>query len=162
MHAKITHDSLCVDKSESLLLGHILIAPGKMDWRPHVVSGPVPEASHFHNAPVAAYVSLNDYAGNFGHALYVRMLCLRTAWLSSCLERSCSCSKHFQMWVHRQDSQQLPIWHGCADLQDFLFPLFNTLDVMGAYQPDFQLILAQHQVQLFTCFACQAWQTIGS
>lgn len=31
-------------------------------------------------------------------------------------------------------------------LFDFLFPVFNTLSIVGAYHPDFQLLLAEHQV----------------
>lgn len=31
-------------------------------------------------------------------------------------------------------------------LFDFLFPVFNMLYIMGAYDPEFQLLLADHQV----------------
>ena len=31
-------------------------------------------------------------------------------------------------------------------LQDFLFPIFNTLSLLGLYDPGFQLLLAKHQV----------------
>ena len=58
----------------------------------------MPQNAPFSTAPVAAYVSLNDYPGNFGHALY-----------------------------------------------DFLFPVFNILQLMNLYDPDFQLLLAEHQ-----------------
>lgn len=31
-------------------------------------------------------------------------------------------------------------------LFDFLFPVFNTLQLLDVYHPDFQLLLAEHQV----------------
>ena len=33
-------------------------------------------------------------------------------------------------------------------LYDFLFPVFNQMQLMGLYHPNFQLLLAQHQVLL--------------
>ncbi len=31
---------------------------------------------------------------------------------------------------------------------DFLFPVFNTLQLLDVYHPDFQLLLAKHQVNI--------------
>ena len=70
-----------------------------MPWAPTVTDGYIPAQAPFNKASVVAYVSLNDFAYNFGHALY-----------------------------------------------DFLFPVFNVLQLMKVYQPDFQLLLAKHQV----------------
>ena len=56
-------------------------------------------------SPVAVLASLNDFAYNFGHALF-----------------------------------------------DFLFPVFNQLQLLGLYHPNFQLLLASHQV--FPCSQC--------
>ena len=39
-------------------------------WGPAVVPGPLPAKAAFNTAPVAALASLNDLAGNFGHALF--------------------------------------------------------------------------------------------
>ena len=36
-------------------------------------------------------------------------------------------------------------------LFDFLFPVFNTLQLMDMYHPDFQLLLAEHQVSGLFC-----------
>lgn len=63
------------------------------------MAGDIPEGVVFSDAPVVAYASLNDFAGNFGHALF-----------------------------------------------DFLFPVFNMLQLVSFYTPAFQLLLAQHQV----------------
>lgn len=70
-----------------------------MHWAPTTLVGDIPPEATFNDAPVVAYVSLNDFAGNFGHALF-----------------------------------------------DFLFPVFNALDLTNTYRPDFQLLLAKHQV----------------
>ncbi|KAK9794589.1 hypothetical protein WJX73_000137 [Symbiochloris irregularis] len=77
---------------------HVHIPPSYLDWAPKVKEGSIPEEAVFSSAPVAAYASLNDFAYNFGHALF-----------------------------------------------DFLFPVFNALQLLNLYSPDFQLILAQHQ-----------------
>ena len=71
-----------------------------MDWAPKAVPGALPPDAIFSDAPVVAYVSLNDAVFNFGHALF-----------------------------------------------DFLFPVFNTLQLMDMYHSDFQLLLAEHQVR---------------
>ena len=75
------------------------MSPSPMDWAPKAVAGSIPEGAVFSDAPVVAYVSLNDAGFNFGHALF-----------------------------------------------DFLFPVFNTLQLLDVYHPDFQLLLAKHQV----------------
>ncbi|KAA6418193.1 MAG: hypothetical protein FRX49_11851 [Trebouxia sp. A1-2] len=78
--------------------GHLSMSPSPMDWAPKAVAGSIPEGAVFSDAPVVAYVSLNDAGFNFGHALF-----------------------------------------------DFLFPVFNTLQLLDVYHPDFQLLLAKHQ-----------------
>ncbi|KAL0030947.1 hypothetical protein WJX79_003275 [Trebouxia sp. C0005] len=78
--------------------GHLSMSPSPMDWAPKAVAGSIPEGAVFSDAPVVAYVSLNDAVFNFGHALF-----------------------------------------------DFLFPVFNTLQLLDVYHPDFQLLLAKHQ-----------------
>ena len=77
--------------------GHAAISP-TVNWAPKVVSGAIPNDAPFVEASVTAYVSLNDFVENFGHAMF-----------------------------------------------DFLFPVFNTLQMMNLYRPDFQLLLAEHQ-----------------
>ena len=79
---------------------HVHIAPSHLDWAPTVVKGDIPANAVFSDAPVVAYASLNDFASNFGHALF-----------------------------------------------DFLFPVFNILQLLNLYTPDFQLLLADHQVR---------------
>ena len=76
------------------------MSPSPMDWAPKAVPGALPPDAVFSDAPVVAYVSLNDAVFNFGHALF-----------------------------------------------DFLFPVFNTLQLMDMYHSDFQLLLAEHQVR---------------
>lgn len=49
--------------------GHSLVAD-RTYWGPSVVPGPLPTKAFFSTAPVAALASLNDLAGNFGHALF--------------------------------------------------------------------------------------------
>lgn len=78
--------------------GHLAMSPSPMDWAPKAVAGSIPGGATFSEAPVVAYVSLNDAVFNFGHALF-----------------------------------------------DFLFPVFNTLQLLDVYHPDFQLLLAKHQ-----------------
>lgn len=78
------------------------MSPSPMDWAPKAVPGTLPADAVFSDAPVVAYVSLNDAVFNFGHALF-----------------------------------------------DFLFPVFNTLQLMDMYHPDFQLLLAEHQVSVY-------------
>ncbi|KAL3163114.1 hypothetical protein ABBQ32_009529 [Trebouxia sp. C0010 RCD-2024] len=78
--------------------GHLAMSPSPMDWAPKAMPGAIPSDAVFSDAPVVAYVSLNDAVFNFGHALF-----------------------------------------------DFLFPVFNTLQLMDMYHPDFQLLLAKHQ-----------------
>jgi hypothetical protein len=78
-----------------------------MHWAPTMTAGNIPTGATFVDAPIVAYVSLNDLAGNFGHALF-----------------------------------------------DFLFPVYNALELMNEYQPDFQLLLAKHQVS-------SRWQIVG-
>ncbi len=90
------------------------MSPSPMDWAPKAVAGTVPGDAAFSDAPVVAYVSLNDAVFNFGHALF-----------------------------------------------DFLFPVFNTLQLLDVYHPDFQLLLAKHQVSRLamhcpTCPDCSA------
>ena len=75
------------------------MSPSPMDWAPKAVAGSIPGGATYSDAPVVAYVSLNDAVFNFGHALF-----------------------------------------------DFLFPVFNTLQLLDVYHPDFQLLLAKHQV----------------
>ena len=75
------------------------MSPSPMDWAPKAMPGALPSDAVFSDAPVVAYVSLNDAVFNFGHALF-----------------------------------------------DFLFPVFNTLQLMDMYHSDFQLLLAEHQV----------------
>ncbi len=41
-----------------------------MLWAPTVIDGSIPAGTTYDEANVVAYVSLNDFAGNFGHALY--------------------------------------------------------------------------------------------
>jgi len=77
------------------------MSPSPMDWAPKAVAGSIPGGATFSDAPVVAYVSLNDAVFNFGHALF-----------------------------------------------DFLFPVFNTLQLLDVYHPDFQLLLAKHQVNI--------------
>ena len=84
------------------------MAPMPMDFAPKVMPGAVPQDATFSDAPVMAYVSLNDAAFNFGHALF-----------------------------------------------DFLFPVFNTLQMLDVYHPDFQLLLAKHQVS-YSLLPCPA------
>ena len=81
--------------------GHVHIAPGKLDWAPTVVRSARPAEASTSPSPVAVLASFNDFASNFGHALF-----------------------------------------------DFLFPVFNQLQLLGLYHPDFQLLLAKHQVWL--------------
>lgn len=76
------------------------MSPSPMNWAPKAVPGVLPADAVFSDAPVVAYVSLNDAVFNFGHALF-----------------------------------------------DFLFPVFNTLQLMDMYHSDFQLLLAEHQVR---------------
>ena len=78
---------------------HVHIPPSHIDWAPTVVAGDIPAGAVFSEAPVIAYASLNDFAGNFGHTLF-----------------------------------------------DFLFPVFNILQLLHLYTPSFQLLLAEHQV----------------
>ena len=77
------------------------IAPGKLDWAPTVVRHAKPAEATMAASPVAVLASFNDFASNFGHALF-----------------------------------------------DFLFPVFNQMQLLGLYTPDFQLLLAKHQVPL--------------
>ena len=42
-----------------------------MPWAPDVLPGPIPSDAVFHDAPAAAYASLNDAVENFGHTLFV-------------------------------------------------------------------------------------------
>lgn len=98
------HLTICALMRDTILAvcmpaGHIAIQPSKMNWSPRAVSQSVPNGAHYSKAPVTAFVSLNDYAGNFGHA----------------------------MW-------------------DFMYPVFNTVQLVNLYTPDFQLLLAEHQV----------------
>ena len=87
------------------------MSPSPMDWAPKAVAGSIPGDATFSDAPVVAYVSLNDAVFNFGHALF-----------------------------------------------DFLFPVFNTLQLLDVYHPDFQLLLAKHQVSRLAmhCPDCSA------
>ena len=80
--------------------GHIHIPPGHVDWAPRVVPSNIPPDAVWLDAPVVAYASLNDFAGNLGHALF-----------------------------------------------DFLLPVFNVLQLLNVYTPNFQLLLAEHQVR---------------
>ena len=41
-------------------------------------------------------------------------------------------------------------------LFDFLFPVFNTLQLLDVYHPDFQLLLAEHQVSRHAALPCPA------
>ena len=41
-------------------------------------------------------------------------------------------------------------------LFDFLFPVFNTLQLLDVYHPDFQLLLAEHQVSNHAALPCAA------
>ena len=77
------------------------IAPGKLDWAPSAVRRPRPAEASTSASPVAVLASFNDFASNFGHALY-----------------------------------------------DFLLPVFNQMQLLGLYHPNFQLLLAKHQVRL--------------
>lgn len=52
--------------------GHVHIVPGQMPWVPQLMRGALPTNATFHDAPVTAYVSLNDAVENFGHTLFVR------------------------------------------------------------------------------------------
>lgn len=88
------------------------MSPSPMDWAPQVISGGIPQDAPFSDAPVVAYVSLNDAVFNFGHALF-----------------------------------------------DFLFPVFNTLQLLDVYHPDFQLLLAEHQVCISFTLPCPALLT---
>ena len=49
---------------------HVNIPPIALFWAPAVVRGPRPVEAPFAAAPVAVLASLNDFAYNFGHALY--------------------------------------------------------------------------------------------
>lgn len=89
--------------------------PSPMDWAPKAMQGAIPSEAVFSDAPVVAYVSLNDAVFNFGHALF-----------------------------------------------DFLFPVFNTLLLMDMYHPDFQLLLAKHQVGGTLYQNCPAYSVIPS
>ncbi len=46
------------------------MSPSPMDWAPKAVAGSIPGGATFSDAPVVAYVSLNDAVFNFGHALF--------------------------------------------------------------------------------------------
>ena len=78
---------------------HVHIPPGKLNWAPTVVRQTRPPEAVTAASPVAVLASLNDFAYNFGHALF-----------------------------------------------DFLFPVFNMLQLLGLYHPNFQLLLGTHQV----------------
>ena len=83
---------------------HVHIPPSHLDWAPTVLPGNIPADAVFSDAPVVAYASLNDFAGNFGHAMF-----------------------------------------------DFVFPVFNILQLLNLYTPSFQLLLAEHQVSRLSC-----------
>ena len=87
--------------SPALHAAHVHIAPGKLNWAPTVVREQRPPEAFTATSPVAVLASLNDFAFNFGHALF-----------------------------------------------DFLFPVFNMLQLLGLYHPSFQLLLGTHQVQM--------------
>ena len=57
--------------------GHAFIAPTSMFWAPTVVHAAMPAEAAFSAAHVAALVSLNDFVGIFGHALYDFLLPVR-------------------------------------------------------------------------------------
>ena len=89
---------------------HVHIPPGKLNWAPTLVRQTRPPEAVTAASPVAVLASLNDFAYNFGHALF-----------------------------------------------DFLFPVFNMLQLMGLYHPNFQLLLGTHQVgPLHACSLLQA------
>lgn len=79
--------------------GHLTIEPFILPWAPAVVHKAIPSDAAYASQPVAVYASSNDYAFNYGHALF-----------------------------------------------DFLYAVFNQLQTLQLYTPDFQLLLAQHQV----------------
>lgn len=60
---------LTVDVALFAVPGHSSIPDGAR-WGPAVVPGFIPDQAIFSNASVAALASLNDFAGNFGHALF--------------------------------------------------------------------------------------------
>ena len=93
--------------SPALHAAHVHIAPGKLNWAPTVVREQRPPEAFTATSPVAVLASLNDFAFNFGHALF-----------------------------------------------DFLFPVFNMLQLLGLYHPSFQLLLGTHQVRFWDlrCF----------
>ncbi len=70
-----------------------------MNWAPIAMSSAIPDHAEYHDAPVTVLASLNDFAGDFGHALF-----------------------------------------------DFMYPVFNIMQIFSMYTPDFQLLLAEHQV----------------
>ncbi|EIE23246.1 hypothetical protein COCSUDRAFT_63602 [Coccomyxa subellipsoidea C-169] len=78
--------------------GHVTIEPYILPWAPTVVTRAIPRDAAYASQPVAVYASTNDYAFNYGHALF-----------------------------------------------DFLYAVFNQLQTLQLYTPDFQLLLAQHQ-----------------
>lgn len=75
------------------------IEPFVLPWAPIVVHKAIPSDAAYASQPVSVYASSNDYAFNYGHALF-----------------------------------------------DFLYAVFNQLQTLQLYTPDFQLLLAQHQV----------------
>ena len=56
--------------TNKLSAAHTEIAPPVINWAPTVVAAARPAAATFAPAPVAALASMNDFVGNFGHALY--------------------------------------------------------------------------------------------
>ncbi len=65
--------------------GHSAILP-RMHWAPTMTAGNIPQGATFVDAPVVAYVSLNDLAGNFGHAClisYSRCTTPLSSWTST-------------------------------------------------------------------------------
>ena len=49
---------------------HVHIPPTALFWAPDVVKAPRPADAAFAPGPVAVLASLNDFASNFGHALF--------------------------------------------------------------------------------------------
>lgn len=76
-----------------------------MPWAPVTLSSAIPAGAEYFDAPVSVLASLNDFAGNFGHALF-----------------------------------------------DFMYPVFNIMQMVNSYTSDFQLLLADHQVGIASAF----------
>ena len=95
-------------------------------WAPTRVTAPFPSTATFHPAPVVAYHSLN------GALLLAKVLAVQLSEAGLRLTQGCP-ADFLGNFGHV--------------LYDFLFPVFNMLQILGLYTPDFQLVFARLQVQ---------------